>query len=219
MGKRVLIPYRSEVKVRPYVEAVRATGAEAVPVSVSENPQINGFHGLLLTGGTDINPRLYEEEARPEVDQPDDERDSVEWSLLDKALQADLPILAICRGMQLLNVHHKGTLIQHLALPKHDTEFEDKGTVAHEVVLEPQSRLLEAVGEPRLQVNSRHHQAVNRIGKGLRVSACDAEDRTVEALEREDRRFVIAVQWHPEDQVFRQPEQMRIFTQFAQACT
>ncbi|MBV9676737.1 MAG: gamma-glutamyl-gamma-aminobutyrate hydrolase family protein, partial [Acidobacteriaceae bacterium] len=82
--KRVLIPYRHLKKLGPYVEAVRASGLEAVPISVAEAPTINGFQGLLLMGGTDVNPKLYGETARPEVDQPDDERDAVEWRLIDE---------------------------------------------------------------------------------------------------------------------------------------
>ncbi|MFL6466292.1 MAG: gamma-glutamyl-gamma-aminobutyrate hydrolase family protein [Bryobacteraceae bacterium] len=216
--KRVLIPYRHYSKLKPYVESVRASGLEAVPISVSEAPKINGFHGLLLMGGTDVNPKLYGETARPEVDRPDDERDAVEWRLIDEALQGNMPILAICRGMQLLNVHYGGTLVQHLELPKHDTEFEDKGTVAHEVILEPQSQLAETAGATRLQVNSRHHQAVSRVGEGLQVSARDSEDGTIEAFEQPDKDFVIAVQWHPEDQTLRYPEQRNLFKRFAQAC-
>ncbi len=216
--KRVLIPYRHASRLKPYVESVQAGGLEAVPISVGESPKINGFHGLLLVGGTDVNPKLYGEAARPEVDQPDDQRDLVEWRLIDEALQKDLPVLAICRGMQLLNVHQGGTLVQHLALPKHDTEFEDKGAVAHEVVLEPQSQLAHIAGAPRLQVNSRHHQAVSRVGEGLQISARDSEDGTIEALERIDRSFVIAVQWHPEDQTLRYLEQRNLFKRFAQAC-
>ena len=216
--RRVLIPHRHPSKLKPYVEAVCASGVEAVPMLVSEAPKIDGFYGLLLMGGTDVNPKLYGETARPEVDQPDDERDAAEWQLIDEALQRDLPILAICRGMQLLNVYRGGTLIQHLGLPKHDTEFEDKGTVAHEVILETQSQLTQITGAARLQVNSRHHQAVNLIGEGLRVSARDSEDGTIEALEASDRSFMIAVQWHPEDQALRQTEQMNLFKRFAQAC-
>ncbi len=216
--KRVLIPYRHPNKLKPYVEAVEAGGSEAVPVSVAEFPKINGFHGLLLMGGTDVNPKLYGEAARPEVDQPDDERDEAEWRLLDEALRIDLPVLAICRGMQLLNVHAGGTLIQHLDLPKHDTEFADKGTIAHQVMVEPQSQLAEIAGATRLAVNSRHHQAVCQIGKGLRISARDSEDGTVEAIEFSDRSFVLAVQWHPEDQATRHPEQMKLFKYFVQAC-
>jgi len=115
-------------------------------------------------------------------------------------------------------VHYGGTLVQHLELPKHDTEVEDKGTVAHEVILAPQSQLAETAGATRLQVNSRHHQAVSRVGEGLQVSARDSEDGTIEAFEQPDKDFVIAVQWHPEDQTLRYPEQRNLFKRFAQAC-
>jgi len=218
VGKKVLIPYRHPSKVKPYAEAARASGLEAIPIFVSEAPKLHNFDGLLLMGGTDVNPKLYGETAQPEVDQPDDERDAAEWRLLDEAMQRDLPILAICRGMQLLNAHRGGTLIQHLALPKHDTEFEDKGAVAHDVIVEPQSLLAEITGMARLNVNSRHHQAVNRLGEGLRISARDSEDGTIEAFEHPNQRFVVAVQWHPEDQALRQTEQMSLFKRFAQAC-
>ncbi len=226
---RVLIPYRHPNKVLPYAQAVRAAGAEPVAVSVSDQPNIDDCRGLVLMGGTDINPQLYGQTAQPEVDPPDDERDEAEWHLLDQALDADIPILAICRGMQLLNVHHGGTLTQHLGLPRHDVETEDKGLAAHQVLLEPESHLAQVFGEPRLQVNSRHHQAVDRIGQGLRISARDdnANDRNerqgiengiVEGLEEPTRRFLLAVQWHPEDQVLSQPEQLRLFERFVFAC-
>lgn len=216
--KRVLIPYGHHKRLKPYVEAVRAGGLEAIPISISESPRMNGFAGLLLMGGTDVNPKLYGEVAKPEVEPPEDERDEVECQLLEEALRIDLPVLAICRGMQLLNVYQGGTLIQHLGLPKHNTEFEDKGTVAHQVIVEPQSQLAQVAGATRLDVNSRHHQAVHQVGKDLQISARDSEDGTVEALERFDRSFVIAVQWHPEDQIYRCPEQMNLFKRFAQAC-
>jgi putative glutamine amidotransferase len=174
--------------------------------------------GLLLMGGTDVNPKLYGASPEPQVDEPDDERDAVEWRLINEALERDLPILAICRGMQMLNVHHGGSLRQHLGSPRHDTEFEDKSTIAHEVAVEPESHLAAITGSIRLRVNSRHHQAVDRLGEGLRISARDPEDDTIEALEQPNRRFLVAVQWHPEDQVFTEPEQRKLFERFAKAC-
>jgi len=117
-----------------------------------------------------------------------------------------------------LNVHHGGTLHQHLGSARHDTEFEDKWTVAHQVIVEPESHLAQITGAQTLLVNSRHHQAVDRVGEGLRVSARDPEDQTIEALEQPNRRFVVAVQWHPEDQVFKEAEQKRLFERFARAC-
>src|SRR5436305_1373711 len=133
--KRVLIPYRHQSKLKAYESAVLAGGMEPVAAPATGELSLAGFDGLLLMGGTDVNPQLYGEMPRPEVDQPDDQRDRSEWRLIGDALELDLPILAICRGLQLLNVHHGGTLIQHLASPKHDTEFEDKSTVAHEIII------------------------------------------------------------------------------------
>lgn len=219
MKKSVLIPYSNQAKLKPYEEAVRAGGLEPVPVFVLKPPSLAGMAGLLLMGGTDVNPKLYGASPEPEVDEPDDERDAVEWRLIDEALERDLPILAICRGLQMLNVHHGGSLRQHLGSTRHDTEFEDKSTVAHEVTIEPQSHLSKIIGSTTLRVNSRHHQAVDRLGEGLRISARDGEDDTVEALEQPNRRFVIGVQWHPEDQVFKEREQRRLFEHFAQACS
>jgi putative glutamine amidotransferase len=216
--KSVLIPYRHPAKLKAYEEAVRLAGLEPMSAFVLEPPSLDGVSGLLLMGGTDVNPKLYGASPAPEADEPDDERDAVEWRLIDEALERDLPVLAICRGLQMLNVHHGGSLHQHLGSPRHDTDFEDKSTVAHEVVLEPESHLANIVESTRLEVNSRHHQAVDRLGEGLRVSARDAEDGTIEAFEQPTRRFVIAVQWHPEDQVTRKAEQRRLFERFAKAC-
>jgi len=217
--KSVLIPYRHPAKLRPYEEAARAGGLEPVSAFVLKPPSLDGMAGLLLIGGTDVNPKLYGASPEPEVDEPDDERDAVEWRLIDEALERDLPVFAICRGLQMLNVHHGGSLRQHLGSPKHDPEFEDKSTVAHEVTVDPESHLAEITGCTRMRVNSRHHQAVDRIGEGLRVSARDTEDDTVEGLEQPNRRFVVAVQWHPEDQVFTEPAQRKLFERFARACS
>ncbi|MFL6414802.1 MAG: gamma-glutamyl-gamma-aminobutyrate hydrolase family protein [Bryobacteraceae bacterium] len=218
MKKSVLIPYRNPAKLKPYEDAVNAVGLEPSSAFVLKPLNFAGIAGLLLMGGTDVNPKLYGASPAQEVDEPDDERDAVEWRLIDEALERDLPILAICRGMQMLNVHHGGSLHQHLGLPKHDTEFEDKSTIAHEVTIEPESHLADIVGSSRLRVNSRHHQGVDRLGEGLRVSARDSEDGTIEAFEQPTRRFVIAVQWHPEDQVSRELEQRKLFERFARAC-
>lgn len=216
--KRVCIPFRHADRVKPYVAAAQAAGLEVVAVSVDSYPGLDGMHGLLLTGGTDVNPALYGQPAQEQVDRPDDQRDQVEWKLLGEALERDLPVLAICRGLQLLNVHHGGTLVQHLASDRHDTEHADKSTVAHEIRIEPASHLARIVGSDRLAVNSRHHQAVDRIGEGLQVSARDAEDpQVIEALEYPARRFLVAVQWHPEDQAPASPQHQRLFSHFAGA--
>ncbi len=215
---RVLLPYRNPKKVAPYERAAEAARLEPVAVPASGKLSLSGYAGLLLLGGTDVNPTRYGQQPSNETDSPDDERDAVELVLIDEALGKDLPILAICRGLQILNVYHGGTLKQHLASPRHDPENEDAGAPAHEVSIAPGTRLAQVAQNGHWLVNSRHHQAADRIGDGLRVSAQDPEDQIIEGLERPDRKFVIAVQWHPEDQVFRDREQLRLFEQFAVTC-
>jgi putative glutamine amidotransferase len=155
-------------------------------------------------GGTDVNPDLYGEDAAPETDEPDDDRDAIELWLLADALSRNLPILAICRGMQLLNVAHGGTLIQHLQpVEKH------QGLTTHPIKIVP-GTILSRIAGARLDVNSRHHQAVGKVGGGLLVSA-RSEDGVIEAIELPDKPFVVGVQWHPEDQ----PEHLALFQAFA----
>jgi putative glutamine amidotransferase len=216
MSKRVLIPYRHAHKLDPYVRAIEAAGLEAIPGNVAGPVRLDGADGLLLMGGTDVNPALYQQTPLPETDRPDHARDEVELDLIGQALARDLPIFAICRGLQILNVYHGGTLIQHLSSEKHDQESENKGARAHSVRIEPASLLAEIAGTTQWDVNSRHHQAAGRIGAGLEVTARDSEDRVVEALELLDKRFVLAVQWHPEDQAPESAEQRKLFQRFAE---
>jgi putative glutamine amidotransferase len=218
MLKRVLIPYRHAKKVKAYEEAVRAGGMEPLAVHVGDPMPADGFAGLLLTGGTDVNPQRYGAVARPETDEPDDERDRVELEQIHAAIERNLPILGICRGLQILNVYHGGTLIQHIeGTAKHDPEKDDHSGAAHEVQFEAGSRLAEIASAPHWGVNSRHHQAVEKLGSGLRISARDTEDGTVEGLEQPGKRFLLAVQWHPEDQIIQHPEHLRLFQSFAAA--
>jgi putative glutamine amidotransferase len=218
MMKRVLIPFRHASKVQAYQKAVCAAGLEAVPVLTSDTVSLDGFGGLLLMGGTDVNPARYGKPTQPETEQSDDERDAIELELIDEAIRKDLPLFAICRGLQILNVYHGGTLIQHLSdLAQHDPEIEDKAAPAHEISIAPDTLLAQITGAERWKVNSRHHQAADTIGAGLRVSA-RADDGTIEGLERADKNFVVAVQWHPEDQVVGDPEQLKLFRRFAEAC-
>lgn len=219
MSKRVLLPYRHSSKLHAYEAAVCAAGLEPVPVLTSGVVSLDDAAGLVLLGGSDVNPARYGRAAQAETDAPDDERDEIELALIDQAIRSDRPILAICRGLQILNVYHGGTLIQHLgSVARHDPETEDKAAPAHEISIAPDSVLARITGCERWQVNSRHHQSAEKIGTSLRVSARDAEEGTVEGLERPDRRFVIGVQWHPEDQVVKDPEQLKLFRSFAQAC-
>lgn len=215
---RVLVPYRVGKKLKAYEDAIRAGGMEPVPAFVGEPVSMKGAAGLLLMGGSDVNPARYGEERQPETDSPDDERDSAELQLIDEAINTGRPILAICRGLQILNVYHGGTLIQHLTPPEpHDVEAQDKGAPAHEITIEANTKLAQIAGASRWRVNSRHHQVAAKIGDHLRVSARAVNDGIIEALEHTDKPFVLAVQWHPEDQFGRHPEQLSLFRAFAEA--
>ncbi len=217
MAKTVIVPFRNAKKVNPYLEAAAAAGIEPVPADVSQPIVLDSAAGLLLTGGTDVNPKLYGAVPHDQTNPPDEDRDRIEMELIEQALERDLPVLAICRGLQLLNVYHGGDLIQHLGSARHNFQSDDKGLAAHPVAIEPESLLGRIAGTAEWQVNSRHHQAVHNPGSRLTVSARDPMDGTVEALERPDRLFVLAVQWHPEDQWVHSREHLKIFLRFAAA--
>ena len=214
----MLVVYRKSSAVEPYAKALENAGLQPVLEEAREGLKIGQCSGLLLTGGTDVDPALYGEPAAPETDVPDKERDAAEAGLIDEALARDVPVLAICRGMQILNVHLGGSLIQHLSTAeRHVRRTPDRGSPAHRVIIEPGTMLAGITHKESWEVNSRHHQAVARLGKGLRVSAKDAEDGTIEGIELPGRRYVLAVQWHPENQAAQDPEQRKLFASFAQA--
>ncbi len=203
---------------QPYVEALRAAGVEPILISPGE-PIPEAFPGLLLMGGSDVSPGLYGEARKSSTETSDDARDALELALIRKALDRDLPLLAICRGLQILNVEHGGSLIQHLdSTDRHRKRPADRGLPAHEVEIDAGTLLARIVGEPlQLEVNSRHHQAIARLGNGLRASAHDPQDGTIEAVERPDKRFVVGVQWHPENMSPSDPREAKLFQAFAAA--
>lgn len=202
-------------RARPYLTALNGAGIE-----MEFGATLDGFSGLVLMGGTDVNPRLYGEAPHPETESPDDLRDSQESALIHEALDRDVPILAMCRGMQILNVAHGGTLVQHLTnLELHRQRPQDKSRNAHEISILLGSRLASIAGSNlRQAVNSRHHQAIHRAGTDLIVSAISTGDQVIEAVERPDRRFVVGVQWHPENQTAAENGlAQRLFGAFAAA--
>ena len=188
---RVALPFgigTPEAKRGWYRNALRQAGIEPI-----ENvTDLSGVDGLLLAGGTDIDPALYGAAREVATDKPDRVRDVIEGTLLDEALARDLPVLGICRGQQFLNVHLGGTLRQHI-----DGHKCPKVREVHAVAIAPGSRLEAILATREYIVNSRHHQGADRVGTGLTVTAA-APDGVVEALELPGKRFVLAVQWHPE---------------------
>ena len=184
-----------------YVQAVERAGGRALVVPPTEEgveETLDALDGLLLSGGSDLDPSLYGADAHPETRQVRPERDRAELALLRAALARDLPVLAVCRGSQVLNVARGGNLVQHLPETLgNEAHRETPGVFSeHGVEVEPDSRLGGIVGAS-VDVKSHHHQGYGELGEGLRVVA-RAEDGTIEAVEDPERRFAIGVLWHPE---------------------
>lgn len=218
-------------KLHDYEESVRRAGGEPRVLNLSVDRPADALRaagGLLLTGGHDVHPDLYGAARHPSFHPAESGRDAYEIELIDRALEADLPVLAICRGIQVLNVARGGTLVQDIPtevaqalehrLPVPPNE---PFTLAHEIWLEKGSLVARLVGDTggdadSRHVNSRHHQAVNRLGEGL-VAVATAPDGVIEAVEDPSRRFCVGVQWHPEN-FYRTGEFRSLFEEFVAAC-
>jgi gamma-glutamyl-gamma-aminobutyrate hydrolase PuuD len=189
-----LVPY-------DYVHGIERAGGRPLLVPPSDGAveeTIDALDGLLLSGGNDLDPAAYGADAHPETNGTRPERDRGELALLEAALARDLPVLAVCRGVQVLNVARGGDLVQHLPDEVgHERHRAVKGEFSeHPVRVADESRLAAAVGE-EAHVKSHHHQGLGRVGAGLREVAW-ADDGTVEGLEDPERRFALGVLWHPE---------------------
>jgi putative glutamine amidotransferase len=196
-------------RIDDYVSSIEQAGAVARVLEVSESPRklVNEVQGVVLTGGGDVDPVLYGEERHPTVDDAEPGRDEFEIDLARRLMQSDLPLLAICRGAQVLNVAAGGTLVQDIPSAVETqlthTIQQPKNAIAHQVRIAAGSRLHEALGPAvdgadSCQVNSRHHQSIKRLGAGL-VATATAPDGVIEAIEGPDARFCVGVQWHPEN--------------------
>jgi putative glutamine amidotransferase len=195
---------------RRYVEAVvRAGGMPLIVPPISDAVDrlghlLDRVDAVLLHGGGDIDPRRYGQEPVDTVYGVVSEHDEMELAIVRAALDRDLPMLAICRGMQVLNIALGGTLVQHIG---HD----DHWLQEHPVTVEADSLIARAVGSTRLHAcHSMHHQSLDRLGEGLRVVG-RADDGTLEAVELTAGRWVVAPQWHPEDTAHADPQQQRLF--------
>ena len=209
-----------------YVESIRRAGGEPRVLSIDEPPSLDGLNGVLFTGGDDIDPAYYGESPHPKTQKVDPARDTFELELAKLAFAHDTPMLAVCRGLQVVNVAAGGTLRQDIdAEPHHGFSHQvdvPLSAIAHDVWVTRGSTLSnvmeeELAGGEVLQVNSRHHQAVKQAGSGFEVSAT-APDGIIEAIERPASRFCIAVQWHPEN-FWRTGEFRSLFEEFDKAST
>jgi gamma-glutamyl-gamma-aminobutyrate hydrolase PuuD len=197
-----------------YVRAIERAGGRALLVPPSEDAieeTLDALDGVIFSGGADLDPELYGQEPHPETKGVQGERDRGELALLQAALARDMPVLAVCRGSQVLNVALGGDLVQHLPEVVGDEKHKHTpGEYAdHDVDVDPDTRLGSLIGD-RAPVKSHHHQGFGRLGEGLRESA-RAEDGTLEALEDPSRRFALGVLWHPEA-----GEDMRLFEALVQ---
>ena len=218
-------------KLPDYVESIRRAGGTPRlldPAIDKADTVIAEVDGVLLTGGGDIDPRRYGESPHATFEAAEAGRDDYEFELSTRALRDDVPLLAVCRGIQVLNVAHGGTLIQDipsevpgalghgLSVPPHQSYdiahvvWIGKGTVLWKLL---QEQILE---DDSCAVNSRHHQAVKRVAHGFEISAT-APDGVVEGIERTGARFCLGVQWHPEN-FWRTGEFRPLFEGFIEAC-
>jgi len=191
-----------------YVQAVQRAGGLALllapdpQVTAEPDELLDRLDGLMLAGGVDVDPATYGQEPHPAASGWVPERDAFELALAARALERDVPLLGICRGMQVLNVALNGTLHQHLPdVLAHDDHRRNAGTFAgneHDVALVAGSLAERAAGEARHTTKSHHHQGIDRLGDGLVVTGRAAQDGTAEAVEDPGKRFVLGVQWHPE---------------------
>ncbi len=186
-----------------YLARVREAGGDAVPIS-GPSAIAASLDGLVLTGGIDVDPDVYGAERHTKVKEVDRARDDMELASLQTALDRDVPVLAICRGHQLLNVGFGGQLLQHIDSGEHRADFATPGYPSrwHDVRIEDGSRLAGALAGTQFEINSRHHQAVTAetLGKGLRPVAWSADHGRdlIEGMESTSHSWVVGVQWHPE---------------------
>ena len=212
-----------------YLQILTRVGLTPVLISPAHSPdQVEALlevcDGLVLSGGEDIDPARFGEHPVPELEAVSLPRDAMEWGALDLALDRDLPVLGICRGLQVLNVYFGGTLYQDLATQRGEqvAHVQDApwGQHHHEVRCAPDSRLHEILGDCHpLQINSFHHQAVKDLAPPLLCTA-QAEDGLIEAVEHRDHSWVVGVQWHPERHEAEAPDtdpNIRIMQAFGDA--
>lgn len=198
--------YRRTYVNEDYVKSIIQAGGVPLLLPMTTEPEIvQGYieqvDGLVLSGGHDVSPLAYGEQPQRKLGHTLPERDAFDKLLIEKAVEMNLPMLGICRGLQIMNVTLGGSLYQDLDyIPncdmKHD-QYHDPALATHEITIDKDSRLFKIIGKERIGVNTFHHLAVKEVAKGFKISA-KADDGVVEAMEHEDYAYCLGVQWHPE---------------------
>ncbi len=209
-----------EIEEKYAISVANAGGIPLLIPSIPDNTTLiietaARIDGLLLPGSRDMDPKYYGEEPHPKLRPMSLERTMMEFSVLEQALERELPVIGICGGMQLLNVFFGGSLFQDIYAFLPDAMPHEKGAL-HEVRILKDSNLYEMVGAEKISVKSYHHQAVKDIGTGLRESA-HTEDEIVEGIESIDNIYVVGIQWHPE--LEDADTSARIFESFVDECS
>lgn len=203
--------------------SIHQAGGIPVPIPlIDEDDYIDSvldrLDGLMLIGGSDVSPSFYGQPFKKGLGHIDLARDKFEWKLLDKAVKRNMPLFGICRGLQLLNVYFGGTLVQDIER-HYPTEINHAGymgpktSIAHKVKLSKNHLLYSCFGKEQLDVNSFHHQMIDKLGDGLEVAAI-SEDGVIEAIVHNQYPFLVAVQWHPEMMFQSDAEQLKLFSLF-----
>jgi putative glutamine amidotransferase len=225
--RTIELKYLHSCLSRKYTQAIIHAGGIPLILPANLPPRqmtslIPKLDGVLFSGGDDVNPRLFGEAQLPETKKVLDERDEIESVLLKSCLEKGKPVFGICRGLQIINVVLGGSLFQHIQTQypgsiQHDRHDDIREKRHHSVTVTQGSLLARLTGLNSLQVNTLHHQGIRDLAKGLNIGAICTEDGLIEAVERADQPFFLAVQWHPEE-LTEYPEQRALFEGFVKAC-
>lgn len=216
---------RIDYTFEEYSKAIRHCGGSPVLIPIAQSREtlqtiVNRIAGLLLSGGPDIHPKFYGEPSLPELGEVDEDLDRMELEIAKMAFKEDLPILAICRGIQVLNVSRGGTLYQDIPTRVRNSinhlQTVDKTIPTHTVRIEGKTLLHGMMRTREIWVNGKHHQAIKNLAPDFVVSA-RANDGIIEAIEHPSSRFVIGVQWHPEGMWQNDIRSRKLFSAFVRA--
>lgn len=210
---------------RDYHKTVIDSGGIPVLFPVTSNRKlikyfIDSIDGLMLTGGNDMDPVFFGQKPHHKAKIEPRDRDMFDLISCELALKAEIPVLGICRGHQVMNVVHGGAIYQHLSsIPGKTLQHNDPGEAGksfHNVKLDKSSKLYKIIGKGKIEVNSSHHQAVSVVGSGLKINAI-ASDSVIEGLEYPGSKFILSVQWHPES-IFKREHSRKLFKAFIKSC-